>query len=325
MKITRIVRRLLLLLILIPFQQTLFAATLQDVRKKGFIDCGVHSSLPGFAIQSEHGWQGMEVDLCRAVAAAVLNSAQNVRFTPIAGGQGYGALQSGDIDLLVRHNRWTMLPDTAMGITFVAPWFYLEQGFLVVEDTETEQIGDLTGKKVCVYPEAEEITDRDIEQVSFPSFGIAAKAFENGQCAALTGDLPQLSITCAALAEIMDCELLNDKNSPLATGPLVRQGDHEWFKIVRWTIYWLMNAERLGITSDSVDMLTDDSPALRKIASAGLAGISIGLDDEWPLRVVRQVGNYGEIFKHHFGAYPLPRGVNRLVDKGGLHAAPTIE
>jgi len=308
--------------------QLLCASTLQDVRQKNFIDCGVHSSLPGFAIQSDQGWQGLEVDLCRAVAAAVLNDAQKVRFTPIASEQGYNLLQSGEIDLLVRHNEWTMLPDTALGLTFVTPWYYQEQAFIARLEAGINQLSELSKKKICLYPGAEKSINGladSVKRIDFPSFGIAVKAFENSQCDALPGEVSRLAIARLNFPSTIKTQLIVTDIAATPIAPLIRQGDHEWFKIVRWTIYWLLNAENLGVTQTSIEQLKSDQHAFQIIKAADLSGSAMGLDANWPIQVIRQTGNYAEIFDRHFGDYQLPRGANNLHHKGGLHFAPPIE
>lgn len=312
----------------VAMSQMTNATTREDVRQKGFIHCGVHSSLPGFSIQSDQGWQGMEVDLCRAVAAAVLNDAQKVRFKAIASEQGYSALQSGDIDLLIRHNQWSMLPDTVLGLTFVTPWFFQESGFLRRQMTDSDQSSEHKRETVCFYPDAEKhlgALTNHLERVAFPSFGIATKAFENSQCDALPGELTQLAFAQKKLPATLNTQIRANDISPVAIGPLIRQGDLEWFKIVRWTIYWLLNAEKLELTQASVRQLKDTEPASQAIKAASINGTTIGLDANWPIQVIRQIGHYGELFNRHFGDLQLPRGVNNLNHKGGLHFVPPIE
>ena len=325
---TRLIQGMVTSCIAMLLSQLLYASTLQDVRQKGFIHCGVHSSLPGFAIQSDQGWQGLEVDLCRAIAAAVLNDAQKVRLTPIASEQGYNLLQSGEIDLLVRHNEWTMLPDTALGLTFVTPWYYQEQAFIARLEAGINQLSDLNKKKICLYPDAEKsikgLAD-NVERIGFPSFGIAVKAFENSQCDALPGEVSRLAIARLNFPNTIKTQIIVTDISPTPVAPLIRQGDHEWFKIVRWITYWLLNAEKTGITQTSITQLKSTQPASQLIKAAGLSGSTIGLDANWPIQVIQQIGNYGEIFDRHFGDYQLPRGANNLHHKGGLHFAPPIE
>ena len=291
-------------------------------------------------MQTTQGWQGMEVDLCRAVAAAVLNDAQSVRFRSIAGEQGYSALQSGDLDILVRHNDWTMLADTALGLTFVAPWFYREQGFLARTPQASGGIQDLAGRKICSYT----ATDREIdlsdliinqagntknaakiENVSFPSFGIALKAFENKLCDAIGGELIQLRISARSLEDTDKLQIIRDNSGPSATGPLIRQQDQEWFKIVRWTINWIIKAEQLGLTQETISQIDADNPVYPVIRQAGFSGVSLGLSENWAAQIILQVGNYGEIFQRYFSEYQVDRGINRLMEDGGLHVAPPMK
>lgn len=323
--------RLLLTVCSLLLCQQLSAGTLEEVRGRGFINCGVHSSLTGFSMQTTQGWQGMEVDLCRAVAAAVLSDAQSVRFRPIAGEQGYSALQSGDLDILVRHNDWTMLADTALGLTFVAPWFYREQGFLARTPPASGGIQDLAGRKICSYPATDReinlsgLGDAQVEKVSFPSFGIALKAFENKLCDAVGGELIQLRISAHSLTETDSLRIIRDNSSPNATGPLIRQQDQEWFKIVRWSINWLLKAEQLGLTRETISQIDADNPVYPVIRQAGFSGVSLGLSENWPVQIIQQVGNYGEIFQRYFGEYQVDRGINRLLEDGGLHVAPPMK
>lgn len=307
-----------------------FGGTLENVREKGFVDCGVHSSLPGFAIQSDQGWEGMEVALCRAVAAAVLGNARLVRFTPFASNQGYTALQSGDIDLLLRHNPWSMMQDSALGLTFVAPWYYQRQGFLVPDNSGIDHPDKLTQKKVCLHPEIEKsVSHPEIssDSPSFSSFGIAAKAFENGQCDALPGDLAQLYVTRSALPSELNTIVLEATGSIRALGPMVRQRDMQWFKIVRWTLFLILNAEHLGLNQSTALQLKEDqgNPYYPLLRQAGFNGIGIGLQPQWPFHVLQQIGHYGELFEQHLARYGIPRGVNALSHNGGLHYPPPLQ
>lgn len=304
--------------------------TLNNVRDKGFVDCGVHSSLPGFAIQSDQGWEGMEVTLCRAVAAAVLGNARLVRFTPFSSNQGFTALQSGDIDLLVRHTPWSMAQDSALGLSFVAPWYFEQRGFLVLEESGIEHKDGLLQKKACLYPGA---LKQDAHQTlsnespSFSSFGIAAKAFENGQCDALPGDLAQLYIARSGLPADLGTKVLEASDPIQALGPVVRQKDMQWFKIVRWTLYLILNAEQLGLNQNAALQLKEDqdNPYYTLLRQAGFNGIGIGLQPEWPFHVLQQTGHYGEIFERHLGHYSIPRNLNALSRDGGLHYPPPFK
>ncbi len=301
---------------------------LDKIRQRGFLNCGVHSSMPGFSIHSEQGWVGFEADFCRALAAATLGDANQVRFVPLPLSQGYNELQSGDIDLLMRHNRWSMKQDTALGITFVAPWFFEQQGFLLQIASQINQIKDLKGIRICVSPENDKRTnplDFFVQENHFPSFGIAAKAFENGQCDALSGTVSQLHITQAGFSAGSKMLVITNPSTLQALGPIVRHQDHQWFKIVRWTIYLLINAESANINRQTNNSSDIKSPSHKLIADAGLNGISLGLNENWAAQVTMQLGNYGEIFQRSLGVYNIPRGINVSTLEGGLHLLPPME
>ncbi len=304
------------------------SSTLENVRQRGFLNCGVHASLPGFSIRSPQGWNGFEVDFCRAVAAATLGDARQVRFIPLPLTQGYTELQSGDVDLLVRHNRWTMKLDTVLGLTYVAPWFYEQQGFLVQSASQIHQLKDLKGIRICVSPGNDKLGKSlgfFIQENHFPSFGIAAKAFENGQCDALSGPVSQLYITRKGFNASPAMLIIANPASTRALGPIIRQQDAQWFKIIRWTTYLLINAESAGITKLTASATADKQEPATLLAAAGLSGISLGLEENWATRVISQLGHYGEIFERNLGPYQIERDLNTTHSDGGLHLLPAIQ
>jgi general L-amino acid transport system substrate-binding protein len=316
------------------------AATLDTVRQRGALVCGVSQGLAGFSNPDAQGrWTGLDTDICRAVAAAVLGDAKKARFVPLSSKESFTALQSGAVDLLTRNTTWTQTRDTALGLNFVATIFYDGQGFMVRRGVGVDRAEQLDGATVCVN--AGTTTELNLADffrarkmrytpVVFEKSDEVLAAYQAGRCDAYTTDQSGLYAQRLKLRDRNAHTILPDVISKEPLGPVVRQGDDPWFDIVRWTVFALIDAEELGVRQTNVDEMRTASadPRIRRLLGAeGRAGANMGLDAEWALRAIRQVGNYGELFDRHLGkGSPLmiDRGMNRLWNKGGLLYAPPI-
>ena len=314
-------------------------STLEAVKKKGYLQCGVNTGLPGFSSTDEKGhWTGLDADFCRAVAAAVLGDAAKVKFTPLTAKERLTALQSGEIDLLSRNTTWTLSRDTALGVNFVGVIYYDGQGFLVSKSLGVTSARELDGAAVCIL--AGTTTELNLadyfrthgmkyQPVVFDTPDQTAKGFEAGRCDVLTSDQSQLYALRIKLARPENAVVLPEVISKEPLGPAVRQGDDAWFNIVRWTLFALVNAEELGVSSQNVEEMKGSSnPEVRRLLGIeGPKGEGLGLADDWAYQAIRQVGNYGELFERNVGqGSPLKveRGLNALWTKGGLQYAPPI-
>ena len=313
--------------------------TLDAVKERGFVQCGVNTGLPGFSNADEAGkWTGLDADVCRAIAAAVLGDAKKVRFTPLTAKERLTALQSGEVDVLSRNTTWTLTRDTSLGINFTGVTYYDGQGFMVSKSLEIASAKALDGAAVCIL--AGTTTELNLadyfrtngmqyEPVVFDTADQTARGFEAGRCDVLTSDQSQLYGLRIKLKEPDKAEILPDVISKEPLGPAVRQGDDAWFNIVRWTLFAMVNAEELGVTSANVDeMKTSSNPEIRRLLGLeGIKGKGLGLADDWAYRIVKQVGNYGEVFERNVGSgspLGIPRGLNALWRDGGLQYAPPI-
>jgi general L-amino acid transport system substrate-binding protein len=312
-------------------------ATLDSVKKKGFVQCGVNTGLPGFSAADDQGnWKGLDVDLCRAVAAAVLGDADAVKFTPLTAKERFTALQSGEIDVLSRNTTWTLTRDSSLGIHFAGVTYYDGQGFLVKRDLGVRSALELDGAAVCVL--AGTTTELNLadyfranrmkyEPVVFENSDQTIGGFEAGRCDVLTSDQSQLYALRIKLKDPESTMVLPEVISKEPLGPAVSQGDDEWLNLVKWTIFALINAEELGVTSSNVDTMkgSTDPGVKRLLGMSGGTGTGFDLEDDWAYKVVKQVGNYGEIFERNLGeGSPLgiARGLNALWSRGGIQYAP---
>jgi general L-amino acid transport system substrate-binding protein len=292
----------LLSLVAVCVTGTAHAQLLKTVKDRGALNCGVSEGLYGFSARDDKGdWSGFDVDLCRAIAAAIFNDANKVSFTPLAASRRFEALQSGRIDVLSRNTTWTMSREIELALSFVATNYYDGQGFLVRRATNKESV----------------------------SAEAAIKGYDSGHCDALTADLSQLFAIRLLLSKPNDHFILPDVISKEPLGPVVRQGDIQWFNIVKWIHFAMVNAEELGVTSKNIDeMMRSDEPAIRRlVGNEGNYGEKIGLTNDWAARVVRRVGNYGEVFERTVGIESplgIPRGINQLWSAGGILYAPPI-
>ncbi|WP_232478519.1 amino acid ABC transporter substrate-binding protein [Roseomonas rosulenta] len=312
--------------------------TLSQVRQRGTLACGIPPGVPGFGAQATNGvWQGLEIDICRAIAAAVLGDAQRASFTPLSSQARFPALQQGQVDVLTRAVTWTQSRDTQLGFNFAPVTFYDGQGFLA-RRANISRAQDLQGSAICTFSgstseanladwaRANRVTYTPV-LVSEP--GAMRTAYEEGRCAAMSTDASQLVGILTTLRNPAEHQVLPDRISKEPLAPVVRHGDEQWTEVVRWTVFALIEAEELGVTSANAEaMLTSDNPAIRRLLGAmGDHGPMMGLDARWAFNAIRQVGNYGEIFERNLGAgspIGLARGVNDQWTRGGLMYAPPI-
>jgi general L-amino acid transport system substrate-binding protein len=319
---------------------TLATGTLAAVQKRGFVQCGVNVGLAGFSSPDSAGrWTGLDVDICRAVAAAALGDATLVKFSPLSTQQRFTALQSGEVDLLARNTTWTLTRDTANGMHFAPVTFYDGQGFLVPKKLGVKSAHDLDGATVCVQTGTtteQNLTDwfqshgMKFQLVVVEALSEVTHDFFSGRCDVLSSDTSQLASVRAADAPTPDdYQILPEVISKEPLAPAVRHGDDQWFDLVRWTVFALIDAEEKGVSSASVDAaLASPDPSVQRLLGVqpGL-GQALGVSDRWAYTVIKQVGNYGEIFERNVGkASPLrlERGLNALWTQGGLMYAPPL-
>lgn len=314
-------------------------ATLDSVKKKGFVQCGVSTGLPGFSSADNKGnWSGLDVDMCRAVAAAVFGDSEKVKYTPLTAKERFTALQSGEIDMLPRNTTWTLTRDTSLGLNFAGVNYYDGQGFMVSKNLGVKSALELDGASFCI--QAGTTTELNLADyfrannmqytpVTFDSSDETVKAFDAGRCDALTSDQSQLYALRIKLGNPDGAMVLPEIISKEPLGPVVAQGDDEWFNIVRWSLFAMVNAEELGVTSGNADdkMSSTDPNVRRLLGLEGIKGSGLGLSDDWAVNIIKQVGNYGESFERNVGAgspLKISRGLNALWNKGGLQYAPPI-
>ncbi|MFC6490128.1 amino acid ABC transporter substrate-binding protein [Nitratireductor sp. GCM10026969] len=317
-----------------------FGATLDDVKSAGHLRCGVNTGLPGFASQNDQGeWQGLDVDYCKAVAAAVFDGdASKVEYSPLSAVQRFPALQNNEVDLLARNTTWTMNRDTALGLNFAGINYYDGQGFMVRKDLNVTSALQLSGATVCVQSGTTtelNLTDyfsannMELNPVVIESQSDVNAAYDQGRCDVLTTDASGLYASRLEMANPDEHVVLPEIISKEPLGPVVRQGDEQWFDIVKWVHFGLLNAEELGVTQDNVEeMLETDNPNIRRLLGLdGSFGEDVGLSNDWMVNVIKAVGNYGEIFDRNIGPdtpLKIQRGINALWTKGGLQYAPPI-
>lgn len=315
------------------------ASTKEEVQKRGELQCGVSTGLPGFSIADEKGvWTGIDVDVCKAIAAATLGDATKIKYVPLNAKERFTALQSGEIDALVRGTTWTLTRDSSLGLNFTGVNYYDGQGFLVSKKLGVKSALELDGAAVCIQSgTTSELNLADYfkensmtyKAVVFDTHDATATAFDNGRCDVLTSDQSQLYGLRTHLAKPEDAEVLPEVISKEPLGPVVRQGDDAWFNVVKWSLNAMIEAEELGVTQANVDsMKSSKSPAIRRLLGLeGIAGKGLGLSDDWAYQIIKQVGNYGEIFKRNVGAdspLKIERGLNALWSKGGIMYAPPV-
>jgi general L-amino acid transport system substrate-binding protein len=312
----------------------------EAVEDKGFIQCGVSTGLAGFSNPDDAGnWSGIDVDVCRAIAAAVFGDAEAVKFTPLTSKERFTALQSGEVDVLSRNTTWTLNRDTALGLEFTGVTYYDGQGFMVPEALGVKSALELDGASVCVQTgTTTELNLADYFRANNMSFtpvvferpDEARAAYEQGRCDAYTTDASGLYAQRTGLANPDEHIVLPEIISKEPLGPVVRHGDNEWGDVVRWTLYAMVEAEEFGVNSQNVDDLNanSDNPGVRRLLGVeGDMGQGLGLPNDWGYQIIKQVGNYGEIFERNVGmSTPLKieRGLNALWTEGGLQYAMPV-
>lgn len=315
------------------------AAILDDVKAKGYVQCGVTGGVPGFsAPDSNNVWTGLEVDFCRAMAAAIFNDADAVRFTSLTSQERFTALSAGEIDVLSRTTTWTMSRDTQLGISFVGTMFYDGQGFMVREADGIASALDLSGAAICIESgTTTELNAADyfaangleFNTVVFVDQDEVVKAYEDGRCDVYTTDSSALAAERSKFANPAEHIILPEIISKEPLGPVVRAGDSGWFNLARWTYFALLEAEELGVTSANVDeMLGSDNPAIKRLLGVeGDFGTPMGVTKDWAYQIIKLVGNYAESYEKHVGPATqigLERGLNALWKDGGIQYAPPI-
>ncbi|NBR38601.1 MAG: amino acid ABC transporter substrate-binding protein [Alphaproteobacteria bacterium] len=315
-------------------------STLAQVKAKGFVQCGVSQGLPGFSNADDSGnWTGLDVDLCRAVAAAVFGDASKVKYSPLSAKQRFTALSSGEIDILSRNTTWTMTRDTQLGLNFAGVNYYDGQGMMVPTALGATSALQLDGANICTNTgTTTELNITDYFRANNMSFNLVAfekadevvAAYDAGRCDVYTTDRSGLAAQRGKLTNPDAHVVLPEIISKEPLGPVVRQGDDQWFNIVRWSLNAMINAEEMGINSGNVNAtkFNDVAPGVaRLVGKEGNFGEELGLSNDWAYNIINQVGNYGESYEKHVGEntpLKLARGVNALWSKGGIMYAPPI-
>lgn len=317
------------------------ASTLDDVKAKGFVQCGVNTGLAGFSAPDSAGnWTGFDTDYCRAVAAAIFNDPTKVKFSPLTAKERFPALQSGEVDLLARNTTWTINRDTALGFNFRPVNYYDGQGFMVRKGLNVKSALELSGAAVCVQTgTTTELNLADYFQanklqynpVVFEKLEEVNAAYDAGRCDVYTTDQSGLYSLRLTLKNPDEHIILPEIISKEPLAPAVRQGDDQWFDIVSWIHYAMVQAEEFGITQANVDeMKNSTNPDIKRFLGTEVdskIGTDLGLTNEWAYNIVKGVGNYGEVFDRNIGEgspLKIQRGLNALWNKGGLQYAPPI-
>lgn len=326
--------------LLIGMASGLQAATLDEVKARGHLNCGINTGLQGFAAKDAEGnWAGFDVDFCRAVAAATLGDPAKVSYVPLDARQRFDALKDGSIDVLARNTSWTMERETKMPLRFVGVSYHDGQGFIVKKLLGVTSALQLSGAAICFQTGT--TAEANVEDffrgkemaftpLRFEKLDDLLVAFNEGKCDTFTTDVSFLYAVRLKLANPDDAMVLQDVISKEPLGPVIRQGDEQWFNIVRWTLFALVNAEELGVTASTVDDLKTKSkkPDVRRLLGVeGSVGTDMGLDADWAARAIKATGNYGEIFERNLGEQtPLAinRGINALWNAGGILYAPPM-
>jgi general L-amino acid transport system substrate-binding protein len=319
--------------------QSASAQTLKTVKDRGMLNCGSNGTLAGFGLPDAQGkWTGLDVDFCRAIAAAIFNDANKVKFVPLSAKDRFTALQSGEVDVLARNTTWTSSRDTSLGLNFAGVDYYDGQGFMVRKALKVNSALELTGASVCVQQgTTTELNLADyfrahkmqLKSVTFATANEAIKAYDAGRCDAYTTDASGLYAERLRLANANDHLVLPEIISKEPLGPAVRHGDDQWFDIVKWTLYAMINAEELEITSKNIDeMVKSTNPDVKRfVGTEGNYGEQLGLGKDWAVNIVKLVGNYGEVFDRNVGQgspLKIERGLNKLWNNGGIQYAPPI-
>ena len=314
------------------------ADTLENVKSKGILSCGVSTGIAGFSATDSSGeWKGLDVDMCKAVASAVLGDTSKIKYVPLTAKERFTALQSGEIDMLSRATTWTATRDTSLGLNFAGVNYYDGQGFLVSKKIGVNSALELDGATVCIqagttselnltdYFKANKMTYKPI---TYDTSGQTIEGFKSGRCDVVTSDASQLYGLVLKVKDPNSVQVLPEIISKEPLGPVVRQGDDKWFNIVKWSHIAMLNAEEFGITKANVDsMKGSKNPGIQRIlGESGEAGKNLGLDAKWAYNIIKNVGNYGESFDRNVGKdspLKISRGLNELWTNGGLqYGAP---
>jgi general L-amino acid transport system substrate-binding protein len=313
--------------------------TLNSIKSRGVLNCGANGTLAGFGLPDAQGnWTGLDVDFCRALAAAIFNDPTKIKFTPLTAKDRFTALQSGEVDVLARNTTWTSSRDTSLGLNFTAINYYDGQAFMVRKSIKVNSALELNDASVCVQQgTTTELNLADyfrtnrmkLKSVTFATSSEALKAYDTGRCDAYTTDASGLYAERLRVANSNDHIVLPEIISKEPLGPVVRHGDDQWFDIVKWAQFALVTAEELGVTKANVDeQLKSENPEIKRLlGTEGKHGEALGLTNDWAYRIIKHVGNYGESFERNVGQgspLKIARGLNALWTKGGLQYAPPI-
>lgn len=313
--------------------------TLKRTIRRGAVQCGVNSGLPGFSIPDDKGnWSGFDVDICRAVAAAIFDDPNKVNYTPLDASERFRELQRRKVDILSRNSTWSMSRETDYALHFAAVTYYDGEGFMLRKSRNIDSGLELGDSKVCVQSNtttqlnvADYFRANNIkyQELNFAKLDDVMKAYDSGQCDVLTTDVSQLYALRLRLTKPVDHVILPDVISKEPLAPVVRQRDDDWLLIVKWTVYAMINAEELGVTSKNIDeALKSKKPdVMRLVGTEGAYGEELGLTKDWAARIIRHVGNYGEVYDRNVGEgskLKIPRGLNQLWNAGGIQYAPPI-
>jgi general L-amino acid transport system substrate-binding protein len=315
------------------------ADTLEDTIERGAVQCGVSDGLPGFSAPDDEGnWNGLDVDVCRAVAAAVLGDADAVNYISLNAVERFTALQSGEVDVLSRNTTWTTTRDTTLGLNFTGVNFYDGIGFMINRDLGVGSAKELDGAAICVQSGTTtelnvadyfRANDMQFDPIVFDTSEQTVGGYQAGRCDVLTSDTSQLAALRIQLNNPEDSMILPEIISKEPLGPVVRQGDDTWFNIVKWSLFAMINAEEYGISSVNVDdMLSSEDPNIARIlGQSDNYGEAMGLEADWAYNIIKQVGNYAESYDRNVGMdspLEIERGVNALWTEGGIQYAPPI-
>jgi len=313
--------------------------TLKRTIRRGEVSCGVNKGLPGFSIPDDQGnWTGFDVDFCRAVAAAIFDDPKKTKFVALDADERFKELQNRKVDILSRNSTWSLSRETSYDLYFPAVAYYDGEGFMVPRARNIDSALDLNGSKVCVQSEtttqlnlADYFRANNIkyQEVKFGKLDEVVKAYDSGQCDTLTADVSELYALRLNLGKPSDHVILPDVISKEPLAPVVRMRDDDWMLIVKWTLYAMINAEELGVTSKNIDeALKSKKPdVMRLVGTEGAYGEELGLTKDWAVRIIRHVGNYGEVYERNVGSQSklkIPRGLNQLWSAGGIQYAPPI-
>jgi general L-amino acid transport system substrate-binding protein len=313
--------------------------TLKRTLRRDAVLCGVNTGLPGFSIPDDKGnWTGFDVDFCRAIAAAIFDDPTRVKFVPLDASERFRELQNRKVDVLARNSTWSMSRETSYDLYFPAVAYYDGEGFMTPSARNIDSALSLDGSKICVQDATTtqlnladyfRANNMKYQEVKFTKLDDVFKAYQTGTCDVLTADVSQLYALRLNLAKPGDHTILPDVISKEPLAPVVRQRDDDWMMIVKWTLYAMINAEELGITSKNIDeALKSKKPdVMRLVGTEGAYGEELGLTKDWAARIIRRVGNYGEVYDRNIGTgskLDIPRGLNQLWNAGGIQYAPPV-